>query len=387
MKKTNLMIVYFLELMLVLVLCMMCYFGNLHDDYGLILTGFLAYLPMSIFILIILLLIGESFISKKIPLFRFIYIGFTIVLAIMMYMDDGGLPFFNVTLWFLSIPLAIIQVIVIIKNGFLSKEDNLNTNRTLPVGIFSKRHFILIIMAVLILVGLILAATALINTVSWPPFVLYLIAIILGIALLIVVSYKGSPITAVLHEINQNLSYAEFKKKADLLKQNRLHPETINYLNLILANYTFVINKEEAFGYFEISFEPTYKPYVQWYKPIRILYFIHKEKYEEANKYIIDFNKNKRNIPLSLNLERLIIINNTSEEIDNIESLYPLNNKLIFSSVVNCQILMKYFYSRCNNEKALEYANKLLSYNSDFTEYNNLALEIISNINQKEIKE
>ena len=39
--------------------------------------------------------------------------------------------------------------------------------------------------------------------------------------------------------INKELSYSSFKKELLMIKNNKLHPNTINYLNIVLANYTF----------------------------------------------------------------------------------------------------------------------------------------------------
>ena len=79
-------------------------------------------------------------------------------------------------------------------------------------------------------------------------------------------------------------------------------------------------------------------------------------------------------------LERYLIVFSTNEEIANIESFINCNNRLNYVNIGNYFTLMYYFNTRNDLCKAKEYANKIISLNSDFVYYNKEANKVINTL-------
>ena len=124
--------------------------------------------------------------------------------------------------------------------------------------------------------------------------------------------------------------------------------------------------------------KPTFKSFKPIYNVLEIVFYLNSREFDIA-KSIIEKHKinktiSKKNLEIT---ERIFIIEDKNQTIDNIEELYKTNNKMKILNVESTFIIMKYYYLRENIEKAKEYAKKLIEYKTDFIAYNNLATKIL----------
>lgn len=382
MKRITAKSLYFIELFLTIILSLFCFFGQMNEDGGLILNGFLQFVPSILYLIIFALLILEWIIEKKMPLRRGLYLIFVFLVAILMYNDGKLLSLYNVTLWLLSIPFAVIQIVTIIRYSVKKDPSNSVGEKTLPIGYFSNKQVkirnVSFIIFVFVLLGSVILTSYLDSLLL--SILLSIFIVLAGTVIIFYVFIINNPLNEAIRSINNHLSYHDLCKKIDEIKKNNLHPESENYLNIVLANYSVVADKNVSFKYFEETREPSTKSYVQIYNIVRINYYINSNNFEEAKKLMSMLKRNRRNNNLIQAFEREIIISSSNEIIENVESFYPLENKILFTSVTNCFCLMKYYYTRGNKEKALVYAHKLLDYHSDFSTYISYALQVIDEL-------
>ena len=381
-KRISAKSLYFIELFLAVILSLFCFFGQMNEDNGLILSGFLQFIPSVIYLIILVLLILEWIIEKKSPLRRGLYLVSTFVVAFFMYNEGKLLSLYNVTLWLFSIPFVVIVIVTIIRNSSIKDSSNNEGKKTLPIGYFSieqvKIRNLSLIIFVFLILGTVILTSYLDSLVL--SIVLSILIAIFSIGILFYVLVIKNPLNEAINSINNQLSYHDLKNKIDDLRKNNIHPENENHLNIIMANYSVVEDKNESFEYFKTCKEPTIKSYVNIYKIIQINYYINSNNFDEAKKLISKLGRDKKNKKIIQALEREIIISSSNEIIENVESFYPLDNKILFTNVSNCFCLMKYYYTRGNKEKALVYAHKLLDYHSDFTYYISFAIQVVDEL-------
>lgn len=383
MKRISANLLRYIELILSTFLCLFVFFGKNHDEYGLILNNGLIAIPSIIYAVILICLLLEYKKTNTFPGIRFFMIFIIFGIALLMYSDGKYFSRFNSTLWVFSIPMVISIIVTIIKNGMPVDKTKIETgvNKTLPIGIVTKKQLYIsyLIWGILILLLVLYLVLNITHVIEIPFWIVCIFIFAYGIIFVYISALKLNPLNASLKIINLNLSYNEFKKEIENFKQNRLHPETINQINLLLANYTHAVDTLEAYKYFEISREPKAKNYIHWYKVVRALYYSNKANKEELDKCLADLRTNPKNEQLSISIERGYIIKHTKDIIENIESFYPLNTKLAFSNITNCHTLMIYYYNREDKENAKKYADIILNYKSDLQKYNSDALAVIEN--------
>lgn len=137
MKRISAKNLNLIELFLAVILSLFCFFGHMNEDNGLILSGFLQFIPSVIYLIILVLLILEWIIEKKSPLRRGLYLVCTFVVAFFMYNEEKLLSLYNVTLWLFSIPFVVIVIVTIIRNSSIKDSSNNEGKKTLPIGYFS----------------------------------------------------------------------------------------------------------------------------------------------------------------------------------------------------------------------------------------------------------
>ena len=379
MKKINVIIFYLLELISMLSILLLSFFGKMDGDLGLILADEIVYLPVILYVLFTIFLILEGIKNRKVPLSRIITIVIGVLSSIMMYSDSNRISMLNATLFIFSIVLSIMVIVRMLKKIPNSNIEG-NLEKTLPEGICSNKQLILQTISIMIIV--ILASIVIIlnmnNLIPFQPWISYVILFVVSFIILFACALIFNPLNKVLNRINKELSYSSFKKELLVIKNNKLHPNTINYLNIVLANYTFSYDIDEACNLFEECQVPKNKSHKRIYDIVAINYYINKKQYDDAKMVLDSLRVNKINQAIATNLERYLIIMSTNEEIANIESLINCNNRLNYVNIGNYFTLMYYFNTRNDLCKAKEYANKIITLNSDFVYYNKEANKVIN---------
>lgn len=381
MKKINVIIFYLLELISMLSILLLSFFGKMDGDLGLILADEIVYLPVILYVLFTIFLILEGIKNRKVPLSRIITIVIGVLSSIMMYSDSNRISMLNATLFIFSIVLSIMVVVRMLKKIPNSNIEG-NLEKTLPEGIFSNKQLILQSISIMIIV--VLASIVIIlnmnNLIPFQPWISYVILFVVSFIILFACALIFNPLNKVLNKINKELSYSSFKKELLVIKNNKLHPNTINYLNIVLANYTFSYDIDEACNLFEECQVPKNKYHKRIYDIAAINYHINKKEYDDAKIVLDSLRENKINQAIVTNLERYIIVFSTNEEIANIESFINCNNRLNYVNIGNYFTLMYYFNTRNDLCKAKEYANKIISLNSDFVYYDKEANKVINTL-------
>lgn len=381
MKKINVIIFYLLELISMLSILLLSFFGKMDGDLGLILADEIVYLPVILYVLFTIFLILEGIKNRKVPLSRIITIVIGVLSSIMMYSDSNRISMLNATLFIFSIVLSIMVVVRMLKKIPNSNIEG-NLEKTLPEGIFSNKQLILQSISIMIIV--VLASIVIIlnmnNLIPFQPWISYVILFVVSFIILFACALIFNPLNKVLNKINKELSYSSFKKELLVIKNNKLHPNTINYLNIVLANYTFSYDIDEACNLFEECQVPKNKYHKRIYDIAAINYHINKKEYDDAKIVLDSLRENKINQAIVTNLERYLIVFSTNEEIANIESFINCNNRLNYVNIGNYFTLMYYFNTRNDLCKAKEYANKIISLNSDFVYYDKEANKVINTL-------
>lgn len=381
MKKINVIIFYLLELISMLSILLLSFFGKMDGDLGLILADEIVYLPVILYVLFTIFLILEGIKNRKVPLSRIITIVIGVLSSIMMYSDSNRISMLNATLFIFSIVLSIMVVVRMLKKIPNSNIEG-NLEKTLPEGIFSNKQLILQSISIMIIV--VLASIVIIlnmnNLIPFQPWISYVILFVVSFIILFACALIFNPLNKVLNRINKELSYSSFKKELLVIKNNKLHPNTINYLNIVLANYTFSYDIDEACNLFEECQVPKNKYHKRIYDIAAINYHINKKQYDDAKMVLESLRGNKINQAIVANLERYLIVFSTNEEIANIESFINCNNRLNYVNIGNYFTLMYYFNTRNDLCKAKECANKIISLNSDFVYYNKEANKVINTL-------
>ena len=381
MKKINVIIFYLLELISMLSILLLSFFGKMDGDLGLILADEIVYLPVILYVLFTIFLILEGIKNRKVPLSRIITIVIGVLSSIMMYSDSNRISMLNATLFIFSIVLSIMVVVRMLKKIPNSNIEG-NLEKTLPEGIFSNKQLILQSISIMIIV--VLASIVIIlnmnNLIPFQPWISYVILFVVSFIILFACALIFNPLNKVLNKINKELSYSSFKKELLVIKNNKLHPNTINYLNIVLANYTFSYDIDEACNLFEECQVPKNKYHKRIYDIAAINYHINNKEYDDAKIVLDSLRENKINQAIVTNLERYLIVFSTNEEIANIESFINCNNRLNYVNIGNYFTLMYYFNTRNDLCKAKEYANKIISLNSDFVYYDKEANKVINTL-------
>ena len=385
MKKINIMILYFIELLIALVGMFSYSFGYVDEDFGLFLDGWLVYLPTFIMVLITLFISLEMIVTKSFVK-RIIYVVFAFLVSVMMYNDRGLVSEYNAGLWVFSVPYAIIMIIVIAMSIFKAPSNNTKEKTTLSVGVIDQKQFIISFICLILMVLIMISSSFWSKYIPIPSIITEIIVAILALVIFLFILIKTNKLGKALKLVNYELNYGLFKQEINKIKLNNIHPETLNYLNLILANYSYPVDEEESFTYFEGCFKPTNKAYINLYNIVKTIYHINKNEFDEAKLMIDELRQKKANAKLVLNLELILRIDTTDDIIENIESYFPIDNKLKINNIINSQTLMKYYHSRGDMDNAKKYANLILSYNSDFTHIKNEALKVINSYENKNIE-
>lgn len=332
-----------IELVGTLFLVSLVIYNSISIENGLYLKESIQYLPLMIYFLLNLCVLVESLLVKITN--KMLYSVFSLAIATSMYQDS--IAYANATFWFFSCIYCIFIIMSLIK------KEKVETTY-LPPFIFSKKHYqekLKLKTVFLFLANFVAICT------MFLPLVLSLILIVL-LFFSYFVFKSQTPLVKAGLQLNKDLNFQILFEKFDQWLQEPLHPETINIIKTWQANYLFLLDMSKGLDLFKETYEP--KEINFDYKLIEICYYINQNQKESAYECFQNLKKTfKFNKGYIQKLDNLLKIHFTDEEIPNIEKLYP-EAKFRLSSLLNHQILMRYYDSRKQLQNALIHANYIL---------------------------
>lgn len=353
--------------------------GEINED-GLVLNGFLQFIPSILGSLIVLFAISELIYTR--PIGRWVYLGICIITTAILTQE--GFVLVNASIWFFAFIYIILMIISVLRvNKVPTKKKAFERKGfTLPFGFYTTKGFILFFVIVLIFciplgIGVYKLISCIFTDSSLEGLGKYfLIPSLLLVIACVVYGFKNK-LTQILIKFSKTADYEQFMLETNEILKNNLHDESIKYLKLLQVNYSFIANKEQALNLFEVIGVPSNKSSLKLYKIIEILYYINKEEYQRADELIGEFQKYyKENDKQLLNMKDMLIIFSSNEEIEYIEKKYPLNStKLI--NLINASALLTYYKKRGDITKANFYAYYILNNTTQFKEIIKEAEEVI----------
>lgn len=198
--------------------------------------------------------------------------------------------------------------------------------------------------------------------------------------ILTLVATKNNVLINTLNEFYDTLDYEACEKKIIELYKQPLHSESRKQLMLHQVNLLLVIDLKRACEIFDLIEKPTLKSNIGLYKTIELLIKINKNENDNLLETINQLEKehtdffNKQSVKT---LKRTYEIQFTQNEIIDIEKNINKSMKK-FIKILDYNNLMIYYNVRNNIEKAKEYANKILEFNTNFHELNKQAKNILN---------
>lgn len=196
-------------------------------------------------------------------------------------------------------------------------------------------------------------------------------------AIYLVVVQATNPINIALRKIDKKLSFKDFEDEIISLSKGNIASSSREYLKMLHANYLFVYDIDRALKVYKKIKQVGDGRTKKQYDMLSILVCLNQHDASGARKlfeaFKKQFSRDKANI---LKLDCYILIEE-GEVIKDIESKLKINTKTPFTNIENCYQLMNYYDLKKNNEKAKEYASKILDYKTDFNVLNKRANEIL----------
>lgn len=313
----------------------------------------IAWIPFVAYGLLAIGLIIELKMGYK-PIIRLPMLAVFLAIGLICLSDSYG--FSSLTLSLTGIPYLISLLIACIRGGQAVTQPSVHKDKILPPGILSKKDIYLqygLWSGIILLVVLLVVILSILNITVWYSF----LALPFIIPVFIIVLLKTDTLRKILYEINQNMDYEAFELKIDEVLKNNIHPETYNFLLIIKTNYLFSYNLDKALELFQTIKEPENNKYLDLYHSVLVEGLIHLGKYDEAYK-TIEMMKDS----LKSKFIYFYKVFCTNENIENIEAIYPTNQKNRFSNASSLYTKMKYYESRGNTLKTQELAKELIEY-------------------------
>lgn len=374
-KYFNLYALRAVQLALALFIAATLFLGDFDEETGLILSDGLKYLP-AVFSGIILVLFCLEFVNAR-PWIRLVYLILAILICLMM---TESLELFNMTAWLCGfIYLWFVLVALIRTRPLLQIKAKIPYKNCLPVGVYTRRSQVCTAVYIVALVAAACGCVLLnefcdVSTYyTLPPVIAVFIAIMLLYLL------KFNAMAKLLSFVNRELSFEKFDTYMSALLKSNLHPETINYLNILRSNYLFAYDKEAGMELFSTVFKPESKSFLPMYEIINIVYLINKGDREEAEAAVRAYGqKHPASRRQLAQLELMLKIHFSDAEIIGIENLLPVNTKIPFNNLSDMIELMTYYFKHGNVGKAQEYARKFLAVDCDFLHWKSEAEAVLA---------
>lgn len=184
-------------------------------------------------------------------------------------------------------------------------------------------------------------------------------------------------ITKALEKFYKTCKYERFAYKyQDFMNNKKINDDTKNYLRILNTNFLFLIDERAAFREHDRIFRPTVDKYLQAYYFLEVLMHVKKKEFNEAKKQLSFYKDHKSLSKEDIYSLELFIDVYSEKEIKDIESKFPLNNRILYQNMFNARLLMDY-YALQGDKKCEEFAIFITKKRTDFTETVNKAKEII----------
>lgn len=387
MKKIfNLFWLRSIEMLLNIILCIFISFGEIEDGPGLVLPSSISWIPFTIIIVLFVLILLECFNDK--PLARGAYLLIANITCIVLLTTES-LAFTNCACWLLGLVYLPFLIVKYITTTILNRKvkSEVKDSKTLPVAIFSKKQYFvnnLYILGMIFLISLLMVLSILV----WKWNVGAVIGLGIGLFILmfsglVIIAMKIDPFRQMLIKMNRDAIYRDFEDRMNGLLKTNLHPETINYLNIIKSNFLAMVNNEESIVLFESTTYPTFKQYKVEYEIIEPVKYYNAGDFKKAQELIEVF---ERKYPKNKGfhaLKEMIRLQDVNEVKDDIEKEFNINSPMKFANLVHANYLLDYYSKRGNAEKAKYYAEFLLASNSDLEKCNKNARKVLEQFNLK----
>lgn len=203
---------------------------------------------------------------------------------------------------------------------------------------------------------------------------------IMFFCILTLVATKNNVLMNILNEFYDTLDYETCEKKLIELYKQPLHSESRKQLMLHHVNLLLVIDLQRACEMFELIEMPSLKSNIGFYKIIEVLIKIDKKEFGNLLDTINQMEKeytdifNKQSIK---QIKRTYEVLCTENEILDIEANVNKPMKK-FIKILDYNNIMNYYLVRNNIEKAKEYAEKILEFNTNFLELNKISQDILN---------
>lgn len=331
------------------------------EEELLTLKGFMLYIPIALWFIQVLAFGFETqFKSNRIRMVYLIISSFLILLFIFETELAAAISMV------MSIGYLIMMLIVYVKGGNTGVIiTGKVSEKTLPLGHFSKKHsrftyFSFILAFVLAFCSYLLCD----NILHIDGIMSFIITFIFVFVFIIAWGILFNPFSKVVNKFNKDLDFVTFEKGILEMLDNNLHPDSRSHLNVLYANYLYTYDLCRGIELFNKIERPEYKAYRLFYDIVAINNAANEKNEEKAYELLesfkIEHSKYQQHI---ISLSRLLTIVFTSDEIQNIEAYYPLNNRVKINNIINANTLMSYYSTRNNLEKAKYYAKYLLDNN------------------------
>ena len=281
------------------------------------------WIPLTCWIIFLFGLIYELCIGRK-PIVRLVYLVISVLFSLLMLLTSFSLT--NACLIILGIPYVIMLLAVLIKNTSIS-DTKVITNKILPDGVLDKKEInaqYITYGCIAIVAFILVIVFSITNVNGW--FILFLIPI--AVIAVLFVGVKCSRLRIILNKVNNDLDFIEFNKMIDESLANNISPETFNYLLILKINYLFSYDVKLGIELFSNVKAPTNKRYKALYDIVEVEYYIHKKEFDLAFQKLQIIQE-----PHKSSLSYFYKVFATNDIINNIESVYPINQKMRFNNI------------------------------------------------------
>ncbi len=350
--KRKFKILLLVELLLGIAL-VLCFLGYQEVGEDIFLPNSIAWIPFTAYGLLMVGIVIEYVLGNK-PVVRTTFLTIFILVGLICFSESYG--FASIALSVSGIPYLIMLIVANIKGMPVEIQPKIDEDKVLPVGILSKKEIYVQYISWTCIIIFIVFLVVLLNVLEVNAWYSLIALPVILVPFLIVV-YKTTPLISILKEINHNMDYESFECKVDEILKTNIHPETYNYLMIIKVNYLFSYDMDRALELFSTLKLPENKKYLPLYYSVKVEGLIHLGKFDEAYQAIQMLQD-----PLKIKFTHFYKVYCTTEQIENIEAIYPTNQKIKFSNASSLYTKMVYYQSRGNHEKAQEMAKTLIEY-------------------------
>jgi hypothetical protein len=121
---------------------------------------------------------------------------------------------------------------------------------------------------------------------------------------------------------------------------------------------------------------PTDNKYLQAFYFLEVVYLTRKGKFNDAINKLKNYKNHNSLSKDDYNSLEVYINIYSNKEVNDIEKIFTLKNKIKYQNLFNAKLLMDYYINK-DDDKAYEYAKYIKSLKTDFTETNRIAESII----------